>query len=115
MRPRTVLLSSLLALGASGAWGLDVPRALVKVQIEGGSEDDRRFAAAALGLKPGLPLDEASFQQALAAVRLVDRYQSVTGSLVDGMIHLRLVPLQPIQSWRSSWAKPMCWKGTGPG
>jgi len=100
VRPRTVLLSSLLALGASGAWGLDVPTALVKVDIEGGSEDDRRLAAAALGLKPGLPLDEGSFQQALAAVRLVDRYQSVTGSLVDGAIHLRLVPLQPIQSWR---------------
>ena len=101
MRPRAALLSSLLALVSSGAWGLDVPKSLVRVQIEGGSGDDQRFAAAALGLKSGQLVDEATFQQALAAVRLVDRFQSVEGHLgADGVAVLQLLPLQPLKTWR---------------
>jgi len=70
-------------------------------RIEGGDTDDRRFAEAALGLKPGQMVDLVAFQQALAAVRLVDRYRTVEGSFgADGSIVVRLEPLVPVVAWR---------------
>ncbi|HEX4845404.1 MAG TPA: POTRA domain-containing protein, partial [Geothrix sp.] len=77
-------------------------RPITALRIEGGNIDDRRFAEAALGLRVGQVVDPAAFQQALAAVRLVDRYRMVEGSLgADGAILLRLEPLAPVDSW--SW------------
>ncbi len=76
-------------------------RPVTAVRVEGGDADDRRFAEAALGLKPGQMVDPATFQQALAAVRLVDRYRMVEGSLgANGEILLRLEPLVPVAAWR---------------
>jgi outer membrane protein insertion porin family len=75
-------------------------RPVSSVHIEGGDEDDRRFAMAALGLRAGQTADAAGFQRALAAVRLVDRYRSVEGSFgADGAVLLRLDPLPPLASW----------------
>ncbi|MDP1831952.1 MAG: BamA/TamA family outer membrane protein [Geothrix sp.] len=76
------------------------PRTLTAIQIEGGDPDDRRFASAALGLRAGQAVDEAAFQRALAAVRLVDRFRSVEGRLdADGQARVRLEPLPPVDSW----------------
>lgn len=101
VRLRTVLGLGLLALVAAGALRADSPRILKAIRIEGGSEDDRQFAGAALGLKPGQPVDDAGFQQALTAVRLVDRFSSVEGSLdADGALLLKLEPLIPLATWR---------------
>ncbi len=100
MRFRAVLCIGLLALASARAQGADVPRALTAVRLEGGDEDDHRFALAALGLKAGQSVDEAAFQQALAAVRLVDRYHSVEGSIgTDGAVLLKLEPLAPVMTW----------------
>jgi outer membrane protein assembly factor BamA len=101
VRNRALLVLGLLALSHLGAQEVDSIRTLKAVQITGGDEDDRRFALAAFGLKPGQRLDEKSFQQAVAAVRLVDRYRLVTGAFDgDGSARLTLVPLSPMQAWR---------------
>jgi outer membrane protein assembly factor BamA len=101
VRLRTVLVIGLLALANAGALQADSPRVVKAIRIDGGSEDDRQFAAAALGLKPGQTVDDAGFQQALAAVRLVDRFSSVEGSLAaDGAVLLRLEPLSPVAIWK---------------
>ena len=96
-----VLGIGLLALGTLHAQGADPVHILTAVRIEGGDEDDRRFASAAFGLKQGQTVDESGFQQALAAVRLVDRYRSVEGMLAaDGSVILRLDPLPTLASWK---------------
>ncbi len=101
VRLRTVLGLGLLALATAGALRADAPRVLKAIRIDGGSEDDRLFAVAALGLKPGQSVDDAGFQQALAAVRLVDRFSSVEGTLeADGAMVLKLEPLTPVASWK---------------
>ena len=100
-RLRAVLGIGFLALAAVGALAADPARILTAVRIEGGDEDDRRFASAALGLNPGQSVDDAEFKQALAAVRLVDRYRSVEGALgADGSAVLRLEPLPLLATWR---------------
>jgi outer membrane protein assembly factor BamA len=101
VRLRAILGIGLLALATAGAQEADSLRKLSAISIQGGDEDDRRFALAALGLKVGQPLDQAGFQQALAAVRLVDRYRSVNGDFDrDGAVLLRLEPLLPLAQWR---------------
>lgn len=101
MRLRAVPFIGLLALATAGAREADSLRRITAVRIEGGDGEDRRFATAALGLKVGQELDEAGFQQALAAVRLVDRYRSVDGTFSgDGQALLRLDPLTPLATWR---------------
>lgn len=100
VRLRAALSLGLLALASAGAQEAVGLRVLKTVQIVGGDEDDRRFASAALGLTPGQPLDGPAFEQALAAVRLVDRYRSVEGELgSDGSAVLRLDPLPPLATW----------------
>jgi outer membrane protein assembly factor BamA len=100
-RLRPVLGVGFLALTAIGAQGAESARILAEVRIEGGDEDDRRFASAAFGLKPGQSVDDGAFKQALAAVRLVDRYQAVDGVLdPDGSAVLKLVPLPPLANWQ---------------
>ncbi|MBI1752213.1 MAG: BamA/TamA family outer membrane protein [Acidobacteria bacterium] len=97
---RTVLSIGLLALATAGAREADSPIALTSIKLVGGNEDDRRLAMAALGLKQGQTIDAAAFQQALTAVRLVDRYQSVDGGLgADGAVTVTLIPLMPVASW----------------
>ncbi|MDR3684391.1 MAG: BamA/TamA family outer membrane protein [Geothrix sp.] len=101
MRLRTVLGIGFLVLVSAGAQEANFPRVLTSVQIQGGDEDDRRFAAAALGLESGQSVDDPGFQRALAAVRLVDRYQSVVGAIgMDGSAVVTLVPLLPLATWR---------------
>ena len=101
MRLRALLGIGLLALAITGARGAEPERVLTAIRIEGGDEDDRRFAAAALGLSAGQSVDDPAFQQALAAVRLVDRYRAVAGSIgADGAVLLRLDPLMPLATWR---------------
>ncbi|HJV48679.1 MAG TPA: BamA/TamA family outer membrane protein [Geothrix sp.] len=101
VRVRAVLGIGLLALASVRAQEADAVRVLTTVRIDGGDGDDRRFALAALGLKPGQPVNSAAFQQALAAVRLVDRFLSVEGSLeADGAAVVRLEPLAPVAAWR---------------
>ncbi len=100
MPPRAGLLLLLLALAPVSAQGAEGVRPLTALRIEGGDLDDRRFAAAALGLKTGMPVDEAALQLALEAVRLVDRYRTVEGRLqADGSVSLVLEPLRPVASW----------------
>ena len=103
MRLRAALACVLLALVPARAQGVSGPLPLRAILLEGGSGDDQLFARAALGLAPGRPVDEADFRQALAAVRLVDRFQSVDGRLdPDGTARIRLVPIVPLASW--TWA-----------
>lgn len=101
MRPRAALGCSLLALAPLVGQEAASARAVTAIRIEGGSADDQRFAQAALGLKPGQMVDAAAFQQALAAVRLVDRYRTVEGTFGgNGEVLLRLDPLLPMDTWR---------------
>ena len=106
MRLRAAIGCSLLILVPAGAQEAAVPHPPVPIQIhsirvEGGDEDDRRFALAALGLREGQGVDPASFQQALAAVRLVDRFRTVEGQLgKDGDIAVHLEPILPVMGWR---------------
>ncbi|HEX9080944.1 MAG TPA: POTRA domain-containing protein, partial [Holophagaceae bacterium] len=100
MRLRAPLGFALLALASAGAREVRGASPLKALRIEGGSEDDQRFARAALGLRPGEAVDEAGFQQALAAVRLVDRFQQVEGRLdPDGTAWVSLHPLVPLAGW----------------
>lgn len=100
MRLRAVLGIGLLTLAPARGQEA-VARVLTAIHITGGDEDDRRFAAAALGLRPGQSVDDRGFQQALAAVRLVDRYRAVEGSLgPDGAAQVRLEPLATLRTWR---------------
>ena len=62
MHSCAVLLSSLLVLVPAGAREAGSPRVLTAIRIEGGDEDDRRLALAALGLNLGQSLDDAGFQ-----------------------------------------------------
>ena len=99
LRLRAALGIGLLALVSARAQEA-LPYKVKAVLIEGGDEDDRRFASAALGWSPGQPMEAAAFQQALAAVRLVDRYRSVEGVLgPDGVARIRLEPLHPVLAW----------------
>jgi len=92
VRLRAVLGIGFLVLAAAGTREVDAPRTLTSIQIKGGDEDDRGFAAAALGLQAGQPVDTSGFQRALAAVRLVDRYRSVEGVLgTDGSAVVNLI------------------------
>ena len=101
MRLRAVLGIGFLVLATAGAQEADSLRILTSIQIRGGDEDDRRFAAAALGLGPGQSVDGPEFQRALAAVRLVDRYRSVDGLIgTDGTAVVNLEPLLPLATWR---------------
>jgi outer membrane protein assembly factor BamA len=100
VRNRAALGCALLALVQAGAQGVSTSTPLRTLRLEGGSEDDQRFARAALGLEPGRPVDPAAFRRALEAVRLVDRFQSVDGRLdPDGTARIQLVPLVPLAAW----------------
>lgn len=110
MARSTHALLGLGLLGLAPAWAQPTeaapgaaPVQIKAIRIEGGDVDDQRFAQAALGLQPGQRVDATAIREALAAVRLVDRYQSVEGELgPDGQVVVRLVPLVPVRTW--GWA-----------
>ncbi|MDE3245922.1 MAG: BamA/TamA family outer membrane protein [Acidobacteriota bacterium] len=67
---------------------------------EGGSEDDRGFAAMASGLVKGKPCPDLPFDRVLEAIRATDRFKSVEGDLgADGLARVRLRPWSKLQSW----------------
>ncbi len=67
---------------------------------EGGSADDRGFAAMASGLVTGRPYPDLHFDLVLGAIRATDRFRSVDGTIgADGTAHIRLHPWAPIVSW----------------
>ncbi len=67
---------------------------------EGGSEDDRGFAAMASGLVKGKPIPALPFDRVLEAIRATDRFSSVDGSLgADGLARVRLRPWSKLESW----------------
>ncbi len=102
MHRRAALGCALVALAPAGAQGVRGEVTLQALHLEGGSADDRAFARAALGLQPGAKVDSAGFQQALAAVRLVDRFHRVEGRLDPaGVAWVRLEPVAPLATW--SW------------
>ncbi len=79
-------------------------RNLLRVEFRGGSEDDRRFAGAALGLRLGLSVDEEELAAGLAAVRLTDRFLEVRGSLrPEPLGVVAAIELQPVPSLKG-WA-----------
>ena len=100
MRSSTAFLPWILILAQAGAQEPLPGSPLKSVLVEGGDGDDRLFARAALGLRVGQPVDETAFQQALAAVRLVDRFRAVTGTLeATGVARVRLQPLPLLEAW----------------
>ncbi len=101
MRLRAVpTLIGFLALATAGAQEAVPVPVVTSVRVVGGDEDDRRFALAAFGFKPGQTMDPTAFQQALVAVRLVDRFRSVQGTLQpDGEAVVLLEPLPPMERW----------------
>ena len=71
-----------------------------QVVFTGGSPDDVAFAQAAAALGNGSPAAEGSFQVALAAIRMTDRFRGVEGRLVRGVngvtADIRLDPWPPL-------------------
>lgn len=97
---------ALLALAVpAAAWAAapqeGVPR-ILEFRFEGGTADDRAFAAAASGLKPGLH-DAAALQLALDSIRATDRFSEVGSSLEElpggRRLSVRLTPWPAIQRW----------------
>ena len=101
-RPALLLLA---ALGGTGE--ASEPGPVTGFALEGGSEDDRRFAAAALGWKAGDRLDPAALDLGLAAIRATDRFRQVDLRVEDMGASRRAV--FTLASWPlvSRWA----WKG----
>ncbi|WP_306590120.1 BamA/TamA family outer membrane protein [Geothrix sp. 21YS21S-4] len=100
MRVRAALGCGFLLLASVQGQEAAALRIITSIRIDGGDDNDRRFARAALGLREGQAVDEVGFQRALAAVRLVDRYRSVEGTFEGGTVLLRLQPLAPVAEWR---------------
>ena len=67
---------------------------------EGGSADDRGFAAMASGLVKGNPYPNLPFDRVLEAILATDRYMSVDGTFgADGIARIHLQPWAKLQSW----------------
>jgi outer membrane protein assembly factor BamA len=91
----------------------------VKVQVLnsiafiGGSEDDRSFATAAMGLKAGDAIGEEGFHAALMAVRATDRFSKVDGHLEEGpsgvLAVVEMVPWPAIKAreWRGEFPRAL--------
>jgi len=108
-RPALIAAASqvlLCFIGSVGpmAWAQGAAvRNLLRVEFQGGSEDDRRFAGAALGLRLGLPVSEDELAAGMAAVRLTDRFLDVQGSLrpeSTGVVAvIELAPIPGLKGW----------------
>ncbi len=81
------------------------------MEFRGGSEDDRRFAAAALGLRSGTPADEGQLALGLTAVRMTDRFLEVRGTFEhepDGVVaRIDLVPMPGLKGWTLVGSLPL--------
>ncbi len=87
---------------------------MIRVDIQGGSEDDRRFAQAALGVRPGMVVDEPQVALGLKAVRLTDRFREVRGGLEASpqgpVVRVDVFPWQALKAWRQVGAFPIPFK-----
>ena len=98
------ILALAVPLGAARVGDLEgvVPN-LIRVEFRGGSEDDHRFAEMALGLRPGVPVDEDRLALGLTAVRMTDRFLDVRGHLEETpggrVARIELVPLPGLKGW----------------
>lgn len=102
-RPRPALLV-LAALGGGGAvFSAEPPLQILEVRFEGGSLDDQRFAAAALGPKGQAGFDPATFDLGLASIRATDRFREVSarfeGGVAGRVAWVRLQPWPALSSW----------------
>ena len=84
---------------------------MVRVEFQGGSEDDRRFAEAACGSQRGIPADESQLALALKAIQLTDRFREVRGRLdssPQGLVpRFDLVPWPELREWRQEGVLPV--------
>ena len=84
---------------------------MVRVEIQGGDDDDHRFAQAALGFRPGMVVDESQLALALKAVRLTDRFRDVSGRLeatpLGPVALIQLAPWQALKDWRQDGKLPI--------
>ena len=99
---RLLLAAPVVCVSLSGGAGGALPGTLLtQVDFDGGSPDDEAFARVAASLIPGQPVSEASLQQALAAIRLTDRFRKVEGSLLPWELGVRarihLDPWPPLE------------------
>lgn len=100
------LRPALLALAAAGAVcaaTADAPvQRVLEVRFEGGSSDDRAYAAAAAGLGPGA-LDPAALALALDSIRATDRFSEVRHGWEERpggrRLRVQLTPWQPLSQW----------------
>lgn len=78
---------ALLALAALGGpapgFAADPAPPILGYRLEGGSPDDQRFAASALGLRGQGGFDGAALELGLASVRATDRFRSVSAQVED--------------------------------
>jgi len=96
----------LCIVGSAGptAWAQGAAvQTVLRVEFQGGSEDDHRFASAALRLRPGLSVSEDDLAAGVAAVRLTDRFLDVRGSLrpepAGVVVAIELVPVPGLRGW----------------
>lgn len=90
---RHLLINILLVIAVSFQYSLakdstNVPK-LLAIDIQAKNNDDIIFTKAASGLVIGTPIDESILQTSMAAIRLTDRFKTVTGQLLpksDGVI-----------------------------
>lgn len=108
VRPAPLVLAAPLLLAQTPpAAGPGIPggsvQALGRIDVLGGSGDDQAFARAALGVTLGRPLDAAGLEEALAAVRLTDRFRQVQGAVVPegggAVLRLSLEPWPEVATW----------------
>jgi outer membrane protein assembly factor BamA len=118
LHPRPAILAvaaqALLLVGSSGpiAWAQEgVVRKLVRIEFQGGSEDDHRFSEAALGFRPGMSIDEGQLAQGLSAVRMTDRFRDVRGRLEGSpsgvVVRIELVPIPALKGWTVAGSLPV--------
>lgn len=100
LRPALLALAAAGAAWAAGLEGQD-PRVL-DIRYEGGSADDRAYAAAAAGLGPG-DLDPGALALALDSIRATDRFSEVVHRWEDlpggRRLRVQLSPWRPLTQW----------------
>ena len=96
---------ALLALATAALWAADPEaqhRRILDFRFEGGSADDRAFAAAAFALRPG-DHDAAALGLALDSVRATDRFSQVHSEFEDlpggRRLRILLTPWPAIARW----------------
>jgi len=97
--------------------GTGTPAPILRaVDFQGGRGDDAEFALEAAALEVGAPCSDPAFQEALAAIRLTDRFRSVEGGLVpvpDGVrVRIRVDPWPALQrlEWKGDARRGPVWK-----